>query len=97
MKEHKNSKEFYEKLEKKLEEHSEWPSRYMFKFIVPTSQEKVDQLKQHFSDMDARIDLKHSKKGAYTSVSIVLVMNSPQRVIQKYKQVGNNVEGVISL
>jgi len=97
MKEQQNSKEFYEKLEKKLEEHSNWPSRYMFKFIVPTSQHKVDQLKQHFSDMDAKIDLKHSKKGTYTSVSVVLVMNSPQRVIQKYKQIGNNVEGVISL
>jgi len=97
MKSKQNSKEFYEKLEQKLKEHSEWPSRYMFKFIVPTSQEKVDQLKQHFSDMDAKIDLKHSKKGTYTSVSIVLVMNSPQRVIQKYKQIGNNVEGVISL
>ena len=97
MKDRKNSKEFYDKLEKKLEEYSEWPSKYMFKFIVPTSQEKVDKLKHHFSDMDARIDLKHSKKGTYTSVSIVLIMNSPQRVIQKYKQVGENVEGVISL
>ena len=97
MKEQQNSKEFYEKLEKKLEEHSDWPSRYMFKFIVPTSQHKVDQLKQHFSDMDAEINLKHSKKGTYTSVSVVLVMNSPKRVIQKYKQIGDNVEDVISL
>ncbi|MDR9400428.1 MAG: DUF493 family protein [Psychroflexus sp.] len=97
MKKPENSKEFYDNLEKKLAEHSEWPSRYMFKFIVPSSQEKVDQLKQHFSGMDARIDLKHSKKGTYTSVSVLLTMNSPQRVIQKYKQVGNNVEGVISL
>ena len=38
-----------------------------------------------------------SKKGTYVSVSINVVMKSPDTVIEKYKEVGRLVEGVISL
>ncbi|MDN6280705.1 MAG: DUF493 domain-containing protein, partial [Psychroflexus sp.] len=33
----------------------------------------------------------------YTSVSIHVEMNSPEDVVSKYKEVGEKVEGVISL
>jgi putative lipoic acid-binding regulatory protein len=38
-----------------------------------------------------------SKNGKYTSVSVNVRMKNPDAVIVKYKEVAENVEGVISL
>jgi len=94
-----NSKteEFYKKLEQRLEETSAWPSEYIFKFIVPTDQEKINKISEFFNHTGAVIKTKKSSKGKYTSVSIRLTMKSPESVIQKYKLVGYQIEGVISL
>lgn len=94
-----NSKteEFYNKLKQRLQETSEWPSEYIFKFILPTDQEKIDKISEFFNHTGAVIKTKKSSKGKYTSVSIRLTMESPESVIQKYKLVGYQIEGVISL
>jgi putative lipoic acid-binding regulatory protein len=47
--------------------------------------------------MGAVIKTIPSKNGNYTSVSINVVMNNPDDVIKKYKEVGNQVKEVISL
>lgn len=47
--------------------------------------------------MGAVISTKQSSKGKYTSISINLKMNSPDQVIEKYKEVGEKIDGVISL
>ncbi|MGJ8684343.1 MAG: DUF493 family protein [Nonlabens sp.] len=92
----KNSAEFYQKLKSQLEETSTWPSKYLYKFIVPSQPEKIHQITQIFDNIGAVIVNKESSKGTYTSVSITVVMKSPDAVIEKYKEVGA-VEGVISL
>jgi putative lipoic acid-binding regulatory protein len=94
-----NSKaeEFYKKLEQRLKETSEWPSEYIFKFIIPSDQEKIDKISEFFNHTGAVIKTKTSSKGKYTSVSIRLVMESPESVIQKYKLIGYQIEDVISL
>lgn len=90
------SKEFYKRLKTQLEETTQWPSDYLYKFIVPTDTAKINQIHEIFNNMGAVIDLKKSKKGTYTSVSVTVNLASPDAVIEKYKEVGA-VEGVISL
>lgn len=92
-----NNAEFYIKLKEKLEESVTWPSDYLYKFIVPSSEANIQKLTELFDNMGAVINTKQSSKGKYTSVSIQLKMKNPDQVIEKYKEVGEKVEGVISL
>ncbi|HET8808751.1 MAG TPA: DUF493 family protein [Flavobacteriaceae bacterium] len=89
--------EFYEKLKKQLAETSNWPTEYLYKFIVPSSNQKIAEIEAVFDNMGAVIHTKSSAQGKYTSVSINVAMQSPEAVIQKYQEVGEKVEGVISL
>jgi len=93
----KETDEFYEKLKQRLQETSDWPSEYLFKFIVPTRKDKIDKISEIFNHTGAIIKTKTSSKGNYTSISIRLNVDSPEVVIQKYKIVGYQIEGVISL
>lgn len=88
---------FYEKLKKQLQDTSMWPSPYLFKFIIKSDPVKVNQINTIFDNLGAVIETKPSKKGKYTSVSINVKMKDPDAVIDKYKQVAEKVEGVISL
>lgn len=88
--------EFYNKLKKQLEDTSSWPSNYLYKFIVPTSEDKISQIQSIFDNTGAVIESKQSKKGTYTSISITVNLANADEVIQKYKEVGK-IEGVISL
>lgn len=93
----KNKDEFYDKLKQRLQETSDWPTEYIFKFIVPSKQDKIDKISELFNHTGAIIKTKTSSKGNYTSVSIRLNIDSPEMVIQKYKLVGYHIEDVISL
>lgn len=90
------SEEFYKKLKTQLEETSTWPSNYLYKFIVPTDQERIVQIHKIFDNTGAVIESKQSKKGKYTSLSITVNLKNADAVIEKYKEVGK-VKGVISL
>ncbi|GGG42863.1 DUF493 family protein [Christiangramia forsetii] len=92
-----NPEEFYANLKKQLQDTAMWPSEYLYKFIVPTKGDKIDEVESIFNDMGAVIQTKQSKKGTYTSVSINVRMKNPDTVIDKYKEVADKVEGVISL
>ncbi len=93
-----NSEEFYKNLKKQLKKTSKWPSLYLYKFILPTENEhELQKLNSIFDNTGAVINTKQSSKGKYTSVSIHVKMNSADHVISKYKEVGEQVEGVISL
>lgn len=88
--------EFYDKLKVSLEETTPFPTNYMFKFIIPTDQEKFKQIENMFNKLGAVIKSKESKNGKFTSLTILVDMNSSDDIINKYKEVGT-VEGVISL
>lgn len=90
------SQEFYNKLKAQLEDTSAWPSKYLYKFIVPSQPHKIAQIETIFDGLGAVIVNKESSKGTYTSVSITVIMKSPDTVIEKYKEVAT-IEGVISL
>lgn len=93
----RNTDEFYTNLEIKLQKTSNWPSAYLYKFILPTSETKIKNLIDIFDNLGAVIQTKQSSKGKFTSVSINLTMKNPQQVITKYKEVGDKIEGVIAL
>lgn len=93
----KRSEEFYKKLRVQLYETTTWPSIYLYKFIVPTDPQKIQQIEALFDNLGAVITTKASGKGTYTSVSVNLQMKDPDAVIHKYKEVASKVEGVISL
>ncbi len=88
---------FYRKLAVQLEETSSWPSKYLYKFIVKTDVQKIKKIETYFDYKGAVINTNVSKNGKYTSVSINIIMETPESVINKYKEIANNVEGVISL
>ncbi len=92
-----NPDEFYKKLKEQLYETSSWPSEYLYKFIVPTSVEKIRIIEDLFNNLGAVITSTESKNKTYTSVSINVQMEDPDAVILKYKEVAEQVEGVISL
>lgn len=94
--EKENTDEFYARLKEQLLENTSWPSNYLYKFIVPTDEERIAQIQDIFDNTGAVIESKKSKNGNYTSLSITVNMEDPDEVIKKYKEVAV-VEGVISL
>lgn len=93
----KKTDEFYNKLKAQLYDTSLWPSEYLYKFIVTTKGSGVKDIEDLFDNLGAVITTNESKNGKYTSVSINVRMKNPEAVIIKYKEVAENVEGVISL
>jgi len=88
--------EFYSRLKVELLNTHSWPADYLYKFIVPTDDERISQIYRIFDNTGAVIESKQSRKGKYTSISITVNLQTPDEVIVKYKEVGQ-VEGVISL
>ncbi len=88
----KADKAWWDRFQGLLDEQTEWPSRYVFKFIVPRA--GLDDLKGVFGDHP--VIVRASTKGRYISITAHLHMNSSQEVIHIYKAAGQ-VEGVISL
>jgi len=93
----KKQEEFYDKLRTQLFETASWPSEYLYKFIVPSDKGKIKEIEDLFDNLGAVIKTTESKNGKYTSVSINVMMENPDAVIEKYQEVGEKVEGVISL
>lgn len=92
-----NPEEFYKKLKAQLYDTALWPSEYLYKFIVPSDKQKIVDIESLFDNLGAVITTKESKNGKYTSVSVNVPMKNPEEVIEKYKEVAEKVDGVISL
>lgn len=89
--------EFFDKLKTQLYDTAIWPSEYLYKFIIKSDIEKIAKLEAIFNNLDAVIHTKESKNGKYTSISVTVVLKNPELVIEKYKEVAEKIEGVISL
>ncbi len=79
-------------LQLKLDEFYQWPSRFMFKFIVP--QEKAGELTAFFAGRPFM--MRASKNGKYVSFTAELEMQSSEEVIALYREAGK-IEGIIAL
>ncbi len=85
----------YDNLRAKLNAGNQWPQIYMFKFIVPSDNQKIALVESLFSD-DAEIKLLPSSGGKYTSVTARVVMLDAEQIIETYKKAAE-IEGIISL
>ncbi|AWH83679.1 DUF493 domain-containing protein [Flavobacterium album] len=92
----KKTEEFYARLKEELAGSADWPAEYLFKFIVPSEANKIQEIEDAFNNMGAVIETTQSKTGKYTSVSINVKMAGAQEVIDKYIEL-SNIEGIISL
>lgn len=87
---------FYNRLREQLEESTDWPSNYLFKFILPSDEEKKATVRSIFANHPVQITERNSSKNTYVSISIEGVFRSPDQIISKYKAVAQ-IEGVIQL
>ncbi|MCX6296260.1 MAG: DUF493 family protein [Bacteroidetes bacterium] len=90
-----NKDEQFEKLRVQLLLEKEWPTLYMFKFIIPADNRKIALVESKFSD-EAVITQKESSNGKYISITIKEVMLDADSIISKYKEM-EGIEGLISL
>ena len=97
MSKQQNPEEFYAKLKEQLQDTALWPTAYLYKFIVKSDREKITQIEVIFNHLGAVINTKESSNGKYTSISINVRMKNPDAVIEKYIEVAEKIEGVISL
>jgi len=88
--------QFYKKLKKKLKKDTDFPSKYLFKFIVPADEDKIKQVENIFDFTGAVITKTYSKTGKFVSLSVLVVMKKADDVILKYKE-AEKVEGILSL
>lgn len=84
----------FKKLKELLDEQN-YPSVYMFKFIIKQDKEKMVEIKRCFEET-AEFEVHESRNGNYISVSIKQMMLSSEDIINKYIQVGK-IENVIPL
>ena len=88
--------EFYTKLKSELEKTTVFPAEYLYKFILPTGEDKKAAIRAVFATTTATIEEKSSSSGKYIAYSIRLKVQNPDEVIAYYKEAGK-IEGIISL
>lgn len=87
---------FYSNLKCQLEDTTEFPSDYLYKFIVPTDENQVQEVENLFDNSGAIITTKKSKTGKYVSVSILLKVENAITIIEYYQK-AEKIKGIISL
>lgn len=89
-----NRDEQFDKLRDLLNKENNWPTVYMFKFIVPADNKKIALVESKFSD-EAIILHKESTNGKYFSITIKQVMLNADSIIIKYKEM-EGIEGLMA-
>lgn len=92
----KDRDSFYKKLKIQLDETTQFPADYLYKFIVSSEGDRVNEVQRLFDNKGAVINTKKSKTGKYISVSIVINLDSSDEVISYYKR-AEKIDGIISL
>ncbi len=85
----------FRKLRRLLAETEEWPTYYMFKFIVPNQHGKVDKVTALLPE-HGEVSFNYTKSLRYVSVTCKATMNDPDDVV-KVTQEATAIEGVLSL
>lgn len=79
-----------------LNEEHNWPAVFMFKFVVPSENEKIARVEAMFNAETAELRQRRSSKGNYTSITVRVVMTSAEAVLDVYKE-AKTIEGLIAL
>lgn len=83
------------KLKERLDVVHDWPSLYMFKFILQPEEDLISKLEALFPE-EAEIKRKYSKTGKFVSLTIREVMISSDEVLDRYER-ASKIEGVMML
>ena len=87
--------DFYKSLREKLDDLTEFPSVYMFKFIIPADNHKLALVEALFGDT-AIITTRQSKTNKFISITAKEMMISSDQIINIHKA-AEKVEGIIQL
>jgi len=85
----------FDSLKNKLNDIENWPTLYMFKFIVPVSHKNIAQVESLFTE-NAVIYRKESRNGKYISITAKQYMENPQQIIDVYVK-ASNINSIIAL
>lgn len=78
-----------------LAELHSFPTKYVFKFIVPIAQE--EKVLAVFPETKTiAVDKRHSSAGQYVSLTLTVQANSSQEIVNYYQKL-ETVPGIISL
>ena len=91
-----NSDEFYQRFLEKLKVSHSWPGMYMFKFIMPSDSNYIDELISIFNEFDINISKKYSSNRKFISISINTNLDFPEEVIKIYKKT-SHFKGLLRL
>ena len=72
-----------------------WPSVYMFKFIIPADNHKLALVEALFGK-EAEVLTRQSKTNKFISITAKEMMITPDEIIAVYKR-AEKIEGIISL
>ncbi len=87
-----NNQQWWDRFQALLDEGLDWPSEYLFKFIVPSQQ--VEQVEALFHKLPVRV--RESSKGNYASVTARVEVHSSDEVIAMYTAAAK-IDGIILL
>ncbi|MDX8337556.1 DUF493 family protein [Draconibacterium sp. IB214405] len=85
----------YKNLRYRLMETERWPLKYMFKFITPNEEGKVDQIKSILPE-HGETTFRHTANLKHVSVTCVALMDSADQIVEITEKV-DKIEGVIVL
>ncbi len=85
----------YAKLKELLAQNKKWPLLYMFKFIIPNAEGKVQQVVD-LLPKHGTVTYKHTKNLKYVSVTCKASMKSPEAIIDVTNTI-SSIDGVMSL
>ncbi len=84
-----------EKFRELLSKNAEWPMLYYFKFIVQNNQEKLNKVRELFTDQSA-ITYNTSKDINFISLSCKQIMSDAESIIAIYEK-ASLIDGLIAL
>lgn len=85
----------YNRIKQQLIESTKWPSLYMFKFIVPNNEDKLNAVKNLFPK-ETEFSYKTSRDIRFIGVTVKIMMNSADEVIEIYSR-AQGIRGIMSL
>jgi transposase len=87
--------EFYARLKEELNKNHEWPTKYMYKFIVPNDEQKIEEVKKRF-DKKYQFRQSFSRNAKYASLTFITEEENPESIINRYKRM-EDIEGLIAI
>jgi uncharacterized protein len=85
----------FKNLRYRLMENAIWPMKYMFKFISPNRNGKVDEIMALLPETGI-MSFKHTSDLKHVSITCVVLMDSADQIIEITEKV-DKIEGVVVL